>query len=86
MCEELANAYNMCVCASIHLHSMPFKCFEIEEKKAVLAYWDGGGLLTACPITICLFTHMQMFERCCENDEMRGWVGLPRAVGMAVHV
>lgn len=76
----------MCVCASIQSHSMPFKCSEMEGKKAALAYWDGGGLLTACPITSCLFTRMQMFEKCCENDEMRGWVGLPRAVGMAVHV
>lgn len=86
MCEELANAYSMCVCALLYIHTLcPLNALKRREK-AALAYWDGGGLLTACPITICLFTHMQMFEKCCENDEMRGWVGLPRAVGMAVHV
>jgi len=65
---------------------MPLICSELEKKKAVLAYWDGGGLLTALPITVSLFTYMNMFKKCWESDEMRGWVGLPRVVGMAVHV
>jgi len=75
----------MCVCFfTFPLHAL--NMLRIGEKKAVLAYWDGGGLLTALPITVSLFTYMNMFKKCWESDEMRGWVGLPRVVGMAVHV
>ncbi len=65
MCEELATTY---VCVLIHYRSCPLNSLKWREKKAALAYWDGGGLLTARPITICLFTRMQMFEKCCKND------------------
>lgn len=67
---------HMCVC----FYTFPLHALYMlwnGGKKAVLAYWDGDGLLTALPITVSLFTHMQMFEKCCESDEMRGWVGLP---------
>lgn len=83
MCEEMANAY---VCVLLYIPT-PCPLYALKwRKKAVLAYWDGGGLLTALPITVSLFTHMQMYEKCSESNEMRGWVGLPRVVGMVVHV